>query len=533
MRFATTFKLLIAMGTGLILAACGGGGGNTSPSPTPAPSPSASTWQAGVFPDMSLLEARCAAPRTGADPFNSNQPYPDMAGSATQEKMWLRSWSHEYYLWYDEIIDRNPRPYGVVEYFDLLRTEEQTSSGVDKDNFHFSMDTQEWNELSQTGSIGSGYGMNLILFQEPFQDREVLVAYIEPNSPADLAGISRGTRILEIDGVDITDNTTSGVATLNAGLFPEEDGESHDFVFQTLEPVDPISTTLVSADITTEPVQQVKTFTNESTTVGYMLFNDHIATAETGLKDAFEQLEAENVDELILDLRYNGGGYLAIAAQVGYMIAGDAATAGRTFQLQQFNDKYSTVHPFTGQTIEPVPFIDETIGFSETAGQALPTLNLDRVFVISTASTCSASEAIINGLRGVGVEVILIGDTTCGKPYGFYATDNCGETYFTIQFQGVNNNYFGDYAGGFVPSLSDNDQDFVLGCSAEDDLDSPFDLSEDSIATALTYVRNNACTGAGFTKNGAQRKSQTVPRLNYELLGRSPARRVMLLNKTF
>ena len=59
-------------------------------------------------------------------------------------------------------------------------------------------------------------------------------------------------------------------------------------------------------------------------------------------------------------------------------------------------------------------------------------LNLDRVVVISGSGTCSASEAIINGVRGVGVDVVLIGDTTCGKPYGFYGIDNCNSTtYFT------------------------------------------------------------------------------------------------------
>ena len=71
-------------------------------------------------------------------------------------------------------------------------------------------------------------------------------------------------------------------------------------------------------------------------------------------------------------------------------------------------------------------------------GEPLPTLDLDRVFVLTGPGTCSASEAIINGLRGIDVEVILIGETTCGKPHGFYPADNCGTTYFTVQFEIVN-----------------------------------------------------------------------------------------------
>src|SRR5690606_11279777 len=96
--------------------------------------------------------------------------------------------------------------------------------------------------------------------------------------------------------------------------------------------------------------------------------------------------------------------------------------------------------------------------------------NLPRVFILSTGGTCSASEAVINGLRGIGVEVILVGDTTCGKPYGFYPEDNCGTTYFAIQFTGVNDLGFGEYSSGFSPG---NEPDFlgteVPGCWVQDD----------------------------------------------------------------
>ena len=83
---------------------------------------------------------------------------------------------------------------------------------------------------------------------------------------------------------------------------------------------------------------------------------------------------------------------------------------------------------------------------------------------------CSASESVVNSLRGVGVAVNLIGDTTCGKPYGFYPEDNCGTTYFAIQFQGVNAQNFGDYSDGFSPSSSVSAAGAsVPGCSVADD----------------------------------------------------------------
>ena len=74
------------------------------------------------------------------------------------------------------------------------------------------------------------------------------------------------------------------------------------------------------------------------------------------------------------------------------------------------------------------------------------------MYIITGPGTCSASESIINSLRGVNVNVYLIGSTTCGKPYGFYPTDNCGTTYFSIQFRGENAANFGDYTDGFSPA---------------------------------------------------------------------------------
>ena len=149
----------------------------------------------------------------------------------------------------------------------------------------------------------------------------------------------------------------------------------------------------------------------------------------------------------MLDLRYNGGGCLYIASEVAYMIAGSAPTAGQDFERLQFNDKHRSINPVTGSALTPMPFFN-----GSSTGQALPTLNLPRVFVLTGSMTCSASESIINGLRGVNVQVIQIGSTTCGKPYGFYPDDNCGTTYFTIQFQGVNDAGFGSYGDGFTPN---------------------------------------------------------------------------------
>ena len=130
---------------------------------------------------------------------------------------------------------------------------------------------------------------------------------------------------------------------------------------------------------------------------------------------------------------------------------------------------------------------------TSTGGAALPTLSLPRVYVLTQGDTCSASEAIINGLRGVDVDVRLIGGTTCGKPYGFTAKDNCGISYFPIEFKGVNAKGFGDYADGFVPAGTSVGTG-VAGCVVSDDLSHALgDTSESMLATALGYRSTGSC----------------------------------------
>jgi len=492
-----TLILILVLGA---LAACGGGGGGSASVP---PSGS-SDWQRGVFNDAGTYFARCQAPRTGIDPATDNA-YPDVSGTILDENNFLRSYSNDTYLWYSEIVDQDPGFFNdPLDYFDVLKTTATTASGAPKDKFHFTYDSQVWYDLSQ-GGVSSGYGANWALLS-PTIPREIVVAYTEPGSPATAVGVdlTRGATVLAVDGVDIDTNTQAGVDTLNAGLFPSGVGESHDFEVQDIGAANSRSITMTSATITNAMVQNVSVLDRpDGARVGYMTFNFHRAPAEEALVDAINQLNnGEGIDDLVLDIRYNGGGYLAIAAQLAYMIAGPDLTAGRTFETMQFNDKHPITNPVTGNPITPTPFYDQTLGFDALpAGQALPTLGLSRVYVLTGSGTCSASEAVMNGLRGVDVEVIQIGSTTCGKPYGFYATDNCGTTYFTIQMRGVNEKNFGDYTDGFSPTNTQTAVGTVVpGCSVADDFTRPLgDATEGRLATALSYRDGQACpTASGF-----------------------------------
>ena len=494
------FWVLVAAAGGCGGGGGGGGGGPVAPAP---PAPSASGWVAGSFLPAASFAGRCVNPRSGTNPADG-LPYPDIQGTPTDENNWLRSWSNDLYLWYNEIVDRDPGLYATSDYFDLQKTNATTPSGAPKDRFHFTYQTSDWLALQQSGTE-AGYGAvwSVVAGLPP---RRIVVAYTHPNSPASApaANLQRGEEVVEVDGVDVVNsNTQVEVDTFVAGLFPDELGETHSFTLRNPQTGSQRTVTMQSATVTLDPVQNAHVLSTATGNVGYVQFNDHLPIAEQELIDTFGMFASQNVTDLVLDLRYNGGGSLGIASEVAYMIAGQVPTAGQPFERIVFNDKHTAINPFTGGPLTPVPFFN-----GSSSGQPLPALNLPRVFVLTGPTTCSASESIINGLRGVGVEVIQIGSTTCGKPYGFFPEDNCGTTYFTIQLKGVNAAGFGDYGDGFSPQNTLVSRGEPLpGCSVRDDfMHALGDSQEERFAAALQYRQSQTCPSAsgvsppGFTK---------------------------------
>lgn len=440
-----------------------------------------------MYASAATYEAYCASPRSGTDP-STGSAFPDRPGSAVWENFWLRSWTNAYYLWYNEVVDVNPAGYSTPDYFRLMKTNQTTASGRPKDRFHFSIPTDQWYALAESGEpVGYGIGWSLISSAPP---RKVLVAYVETNATQSVinAAIPRGAEVLSVDGVDMVTGTNA--AALNAGLYPSKANESHTFVIRDTPSSSPRSVTLTSGVVTSAPVQNVSAISQPGGKVGYVLFNAQEANAESNMVEAINALKTAGVTDVILDLRYNGGGFLIVASEVAYMLAGPTATAGKVFEEEQFNGKFTV----SGSV---VPFQDTTVGFSGglPAGQALPFLGLSRVFVITTADTCSASESIINGLRGIDIPVFQIGSTTCGKPYGFFPDDNCGTTYFSIQLRGVNNKGFGEFPDGFGPANATGVKSVsVPGCAVADDYTHAIgDTSEGMLAAALQYRLNSTC----------------------------------------
>ena len=522
-RLGRAWVSATAIGILSILSACtDSGGGNTSvafttttttPTTTP-PSANTPTYTAGVFEPASNFKDRCQVVRTGVD--IEGNPFTDMVGSTLEENFWLRSWTDETYLWNNEVADRNPGGFATpVSYFNVLKTTATTPSGNPKDQFHFSQLTEDF-LAARNSTPRADYGAVLVDFSNTLP-RDIRIVYTEPGSPAAQivlgeANLIRGTKILEVDGVDLLNaNTQAEVDILNNGLFPENAGETHSFLVQDPGGL-PRAIMMTSANIAAQPVNRTSIINTASGDVGYILLNTFSPfSTEQDIANAITAMKTAGVTDLVLDLRYNGGGLLAIAAQLGYMIAGDAQTTGKTYELLQFNADAGNLNPITGMTNQPLPFFNTGLGFSLADGTPLDTLDLNRIYILATESTCSASESLINSLRGINVEVILFGDTTCGKPYGFFPTDNCGQTYFTIQFRGVNDKNFGDYPDGFTPN--DSSDAFAIktpGCTVVDDFDTELgDPTERMLATALYYRENGACPSPPLPKPAVTSSAKT------------------------
>jgi carboxyl-terminal processing protease len=491
----------------------------------------------------------CAAPR-GADVIdpNTGRTYPDTQGTLQDELRWISDFVSDTYLWYQDVpavpttgyapgasVDyyspstnaRSSRTlntnFEVLDaYFNSQRTRATTQTGAPVDQFHYTRSTVQNDALFNNAAL-VGFGVHWTLIA-PSPPRKVRVVHVDPNSPASENTVGRGATLISINAEPFA--TSNNVALLNEALFTPVEGRSYSFELLEVGATQARTVTMTARSLTEATVPKVAVLEAPNQRVGYLLFTGFLGPAEQELKRAVEQLTAAGVSELILDLRYNGGGYLTIASQLSYMIAGAARTQGKVFSQLVFNDK----NPFAYTAANASTlFASQTVGFSTPPGQPLPQLGLKRVFVLTTRGTASASEETINALRGVGVEVIQIGTTTRGKPYGFSARDNCGVTYFAVQFKGLNHAGFGDYADGFIPGGTGATPANLPGCVVADDLDHPLgDSGEALVGTALRYLNTGSCSSGRTVPNAA--RAADIESAQGELL-RDPIREILVLDQ--
>jgi hypothetical protein len=264
---------------------------------------------------------------------------------------------------------------------------------------------------------------------------------------------------------------------------------------------------LLAAPHKSVPLSQVVSSPN-GRKVGYILFNDHDTGAQDELIAAFESLRGAGIDDLVLDMRYNTGGFLYVAQAAASMVAGPQSE-GQVFEQLRYSARRRSAsaassYHFSSQLQTPESHYP--------SGSALPQLNLPRLYVLASGQTCSASESIINGLRGIDIDVILVGGTTCGKPYGFHRQDNCGLAFFAIEFQGYNAKNSGDYTAGFQPT-----------CPVADNLLSALGSPGDPLlATALHHADTGSCPAAAPARSVLSQGQPAAERANAPVARRQP-----------
>lgn len=335
---------------------------------------------------------------------------------------------------------------------------------------------------------------------------DIRVTYVYPGSPADQAGLKRGDKITSINNRTALsfDGPGYGDGSSNNYNFVKNAYENSNTITLVLTQQDGSTLsppTISIANYTVNPVLTYKTFDEgNGHIVGYVVFNSFTSeeNALPQLNTAFSYFQSQNVTDLVVDLRYNGGGYVATAEDLDNMIV-PAAKNGTLMYNTYYNNTLASgkevllknqwrKDPNTGQDYNYGQFdysvAGNAVNFAKTGS-----LNVSRVFFIITGSTASASELTINNLRPE-MDVEFVGETSYGKPVGFFDIDINKYQMYTPEFSVQNSANQGGYYGGFTPGAQG-----YPGVQDIDDMTKDFgDPSEGLLAHILNYVKNGSYT---------------------------------------
>lgn len=410
---------------------------------------------------------------TKEDPTPNPKPTPEVKlNNPVNDFVWkaMNSW----YKWQDEIPNlADDKAKDKNSYYSYLNSYSQPKALFESVLHNKSVDRFSWfieDYIEQEKQFEGVYVTTGIrrsnLIQTKNNNVIIYAQYVTKGSPADVAGIKRGDIIYAIDGIE------SNVNNYREVLNKLYSGKTIVISIANVDENDVLTKkadfTITPAEVSDNPVYLSKVFENiNGKRVGYLVYNGFRGSYDKFLNTTFAELKTKNIDELILDFRANGGGSVLTCAYLASMIYGEGTANKDVFAKTVFNKK----HPKSGYSL---PFLNGIWQYDDNGkyidGGDIP-LNrltgLSKVYIITTSSTASASEMIINGLRPY-IEVITVGTTTAGKNVGSHTLyDNPGNDFRgkkgintahkyamqPITFKIYNAQNQSDYVTGFKPNI--------------------------------------------------------------------------------
>ncbi len=359
--------------------------------------------------------------------------------STEEQKEFVRDVMSDLYLYYDQIPDINLRDYDTPEaVLDALRVNPP-------DRFSYIADRVAQQNLFEEGTYeGIGYKSR----DNEDNTETVVLVYNESAAGRPCPGSSSTSPCLRRG--DIIRSSTRNGNTVSFDILREEDM----VILVDLEIGTVQINTVLASDIQD----------HNGISVGYLAFSSFLEPSVAELNTAFKTFKDTGIDELVLDLRYNGGGRVSTAQVLASLIAGNNGANADVARLE-WNDRNT-------QENNRFPFLN-----------LANKVNLNRLYVLTLNGTASASELIINALEGIGVDVVTIGQTTHGKPVGSVGLDFADKTLNPITFSVVNDIGNGGYFNGIEAT-----------CTASDDTSRAFaDPLESMYAAALYHIENSTC----------------------------------------
>mgnify|MGYP002783546088 FL=1 len=429
------------------------------PEPTRTP-PRGAAWRRLVPLAALALLAACGG--GGGDSDGGAAAGPAASCGLEDQKTWLARYLDQNYFWYRQAPRPDPARFGNLDDFFEASLYDGSDPAFPRDRWSGWTSAESFQRFYGDGAT-MGYGVAVAgLELDRDGSRPLWVRYVEPASPAALAGVVRGDQVLAINGRAASEVVAADdFAALTAAV------EGDTLTLRLRRAGAERTVVLRAAVFPLTPVQGVQVSTTPGgRKLGYLKVKDMVSQALPAVDAAFARFRAEGVQDIVLDLRYNGGGLVSTSGRIASYLAGPG-NVGRTYAQLRYADRASASN--------------QRFVFERVSGTALP-----RVLVLAGRRTCSASEQLVNGLRGVGVQVELIGEASCGKPVGFVPVQSCSRSWSIVNFESVNERGEGRYWDGFAPT-----------CAVAEDFQSPPQSPADPLfAAAQARADGAACPAA-------------------------------------